>query len=119
MITTSVEYQAFTAGETTRDYHLRVKRGAESHQFTVAIANAAFLSGRVRYQDAPDICYLKLQREIAACGDESLPENAFRMTDEELEEYRVAHAPKTPVRRPGRPPAPAPAEGPGIPEPGR
>jgi hypothetical protein len=99
MIAAHVEYLAFTAGEATREYHLRVRRGTESHAFTVAIPNEAFLSGRVRYQDAPDICFLKLQREIAVREDESLPAQALRMTDEELEEYKVSHTPKNPGRR--------------------
>jgi hypothetical protein len=96
---TSVEYRDFTAGEATRVYHLRVRRGGEIHDFTVAIANEAFLHGRVRYQEAPDICYLKLQREVATCGEDGLPARALSMTDQELEEYRVAHAPKNPGRR--------------------
>jgi len=99
MVSTSVEYQSFTAGETTREYRLRVRRGAEFHAFTVAIPNEAFVSGRVRYQDAPEICYLKILREMAACGEDSLPDRALVLTDQELDEYRVAHAPKTPGRR--------------------
>jgi hypothetical protein len=99
MVGTSVEYQDFAAGEATREYHLRVRRGTQLYQFTVAIPNEAFLSGRVRYQDAPDICYLKIRREIAACGEDGLPARALRMTDRELEEYRVAHSRRTPGRR--------------------
>jgi hypothetical protein len=99
MISAHVEYLAFTAGEATRVYHLRVRRGTDLHDFTVAIPNEAFLSGRVRYQDAPDICFLKLQREIAAREDEDLPARALRMSDQELEEYKVAHTPKNPGRR--------------------
>jgi hypothetical protein len=79
--------------------HLRVRRGTESHAFTVAISNEAFLSGRVRYQDAPDICFLKVRREMAAREDESLPDQALSMTDQELEEYKVSHTPKSPGRR--------------------
>jgi hypothetical protein len=94
-----VEYLDFTAGEATREYHLRVRRGTEFHDFTVTIPNEAFLSGRVRYQDAPDICFLKLQREIAAREDDGLPPRSLSMTDNELEEYRVSHTPKTPGRR--------------------
>jgi hypothetical protein len=99
MMTTSVEYQDFTVGQVTRVYHLRVHRGTELHDFTVAIPNEAFTSGRVRYQDAPDICYLKVRRELALCGEDALPARALSMTDQELEEYRVAHAPKPPGRR--------------------
>jgi hypothetical protein len=100
MVNTNVEYQAFTAAKTAREYHLRVRRGTELHyDLTVAIPNEAFLSGRVRYQDAPDICFSKVQREMAACGQDGVPAASFTITDQELEEYRVAHAPKTPGRR--------------------
>jgi hypothetical protein len=99
MATTSVEYQDFTARKATREYHLRVQRGAEFHYFTVATPNEAFLSGRVRYQGAPDLCYLKIQCEIAACGEDRLPARALTTTDEEPEEYRVAHSPKSSGRR--------------------
>jgi hypothetical protein len=76
-----------------------VRQGADVHHVTVAIPNEAFLSGRVRYQDAPDLCFLKIQRELAASEEGTLPALALSMTDEELEEYRVSHAPKTPRRR--------------------
>jgi hypothetical protein len=99
MVNAHVEYLAFTAGEATREYHLRVRQGTEFHDFTVAIPNEAFLSGRVRYQDAPDICFLKVQREFAAREDEGLPDRSLSMSDQELEEYKVAHTPKNPGRR--------------------
>ena len=95
MAGTMVEYVEFKAGEAAREYRLRVRRGDEVHGFTVAIPNEAFLAGRVRYQDAPDICFLKVQRELAAVEDEGLPALVLSMTDQELEEYRVAHTPKS------------------------
>ena len=99
MTTTQVEYIDFTATEAVREYRLRVRRGTDIQDFTVAISNEAFLSGRVRYQDAPDICFLKIQRELAEGEEGTFPEPALKMTDQELEEYRVSHAPKTPRRR--------------------
>jgi hypothetical protein len=99
VVGTKVEYQDFAPGEAARESHLRVRRGTQLHHFTVPIPNEAFLSGRVRNQDAPDICYLTIRGEIAACGDDGLPARALRMTDQELEEYRVAHSPRTPSRR--------------------
>jgi hypothetical protein len=99
MTTTQVEYVDFTATKAMREYRLRVRRGTDVRDFTVAIPNEAFLSGRVRYQDAPDICFLKIQRELAAGEDGKLPARALRMTDQELEEYRVSHTPKDPRRR--------------------
>jgi hypothetical protein len=97
--TTQVEYVNFTATEEVREYRLRVRQGADVHHVTVAIPNEAFLSGRVRYQDAPDVCFLKIQRELAAGEEGVLPALALRLTDEELEEYRASHTPKAPRRR--------------------
>jgi hypothetical protein len=100
MVAAHVEYLDFTAGDATRVYRLRVRRGTEFHAFTVAIPNEAFLSGRVRYQDAPDICFIKVQQELAAREAEGIPPaRALSMSDQELEEYRVSHAPKNPGRR--------------------
>ena len=95
MTATQIEYVDFTATEAVREYRLRVRQGADVHHVTVAIPNEAFLSGRVRYQDAPDICFLKIQQELAAGEEGALPAPALEMTDQELEEYKVAHTPKT------------------------
>ena len=95
MTATQVEYVDFTATEAVREYRLRVRQGADIHHVTVAIPNEAFLSGRVRYQDAPDICFLKIQQELAAGEEGALPAPALELTDQELEEYKVAHTPKT------------------------
>ena len=95
-----IEYIGFTVNEVTREYKLRAKQPrGEFHAFTLAISNEAFLAHRVRYQDAPDICFLKLQRELIACGD-TLPALHHDVTDAELEDYRVAHAPKPNKNRP-------------------
>jgi len=103
MAAAHVEYVGFTTKGTSREYTLRVKQTVgDPHDVTLAIAIEAFLSRRVRYQDAPDICFLKLQRELASCG-EALPARYLSVSDAEIEEYRVAHAPKPPQRRP-RPP---------------
>ena len=99
MVATQVEYVDFKATEAVREYRVRVRRGADVQDCTIAIPNEAFLSGRVRYQDAPDICFLKIQRELAAGEEGVLPAQALRMTDEELEEYRISHTPKAPRRR--------------------
>jgi hypothetical protein len=99
MSATLVEYLDFRAGEAAREYRLRVRRGTDSWGVTVAIPNEAFLSGRARYQDAPDICFLKVRKELAANGEDGPVACDHEMTDEELEEYRVSHAPKIPRRR--------------------
>ncbi len=96
------EYKGFTVNEATRDYALRVTTpGAEARDFTIAISNTAFLAQRVRYQDAPGICFLRLQRELALCPD--LAAARLTVTDAELEEYRVANAPPPGTPRPKYP----------------
>jgi hypothetical protein len=99
MVATNVEYLSFTTGEAVREYHLRIRRGPEIHDVTVMIPKAAFLSGRVRYQDAPEVCFLKIQKELTEGGEGSVPARALLMSDQELEEYKIAHAPKGPRRR--------------------
>lgn len=94
------EYVGFTVNNTSRVYALRVRKpGGECHEFQIAIGNVAFLSKRVRYQDAAEICFLKLERELGASGD-AMPASHMRITDAELEEYREAHTRKPPERRP-------------------
>jgi hypothetical protein len=98
-----VEYVGFSTQETKREYRLRVQAEGGFHDFTVAIATEAFVAHRVRYQDAPDICFLRLQRELAGC-EGAMPAAYLSITDADLEEYRQAHAPKPPQRRPKAPP---------------
>jgi hypothetical protein len=93
-----VEYVGFTTETNSRDYCLRAQDGAVSHNFVRAIPLEAFIARRARYQDAPEICFLKLQRELAA-GSGTLPDAYLSITDLDLEEYRAAHAPKPPNRR--------------------
>jgi hypothetical protein len=94
--------------QTTREYSLRVTTpGSEARTFIVAISNKAFLANRVRYQDAPDICFLKLQRALAESA--GLPAARLTVTDGELEEYRESHTArpaKTWPKHPGSSPKP-------------
>jgi hypothetical protein len=99
-----IEYVGFTSTEATRTYQLRVKEGADWYAFTLEIANQAFLDHRVRYQDGPDVCFLKLQKELAGCVDGGLPAKHLSVSDADLLEYKDAHAPKPPQRRRTVPP---------------
>lgn len=95
------EYVGFTVDETSRIYTMRVRKpGGELHEFEIAIANQAFLSKRVRYQDAAEICFLKLERELDGCDEDSMPATRLVITDAELDEYRVAHTKKPSPSRP-------------------
>ena len=94
------EYLGFTVNDTSRMYRLRAKQASGEERFyTLTISNRAFLEQRVRYQDAPMICFLRLERELLACGDSS-PASHLRITDTELAEYRKANTKKAPLLRP-------------------
>jgi hypothetical protein len=103
MMDAQVEYVGFTTKGAHRVYQLRVRRGAtEPVDVNVLIASAAFTAGRVRYQDGPEVCFLKLQKELLAAA-EGKPAKEFSVSDADLADYKAAHSPKPPQRRP-RPP---------------
>jgi len=98
MPTPHVEYIGFENGETTREYRLMVRHADGQHyQFTLAIEQEAFRSGRVRYQDAAEICFWKLQRALVAWDlepDSAPPAPRQKVTEADLLQYRDAHAGK-------------------------
>ena len=94
-----IEYVGFTSRLEMREYTVRVRMAGDFRDIRLAIPNEAFLSGRVRYQDAPEICFLIVQREVLAC-EGGLPGTELCVTDVDLAEYRTAHTPKKPQRRP-------------------
>jgi hypothetical protein len=104
VIKPTIEYVGFRTGPDHREYHLRSHFGTEIREYTVAIAHSAFTSGRVRFQDGPEICYLKVLREMEA----ATAATGFTMTDAELAAYVTAHTP-TPRRGSFSIPAPRPA----------
>ena len=48
-----------------RAYRLRVDGVGEPRLFTVTILTAAFDTRKARFQDAPELCFARLQRELA------------------------------------------------------
>lgn len=98
-----VKYVGFEAKAQVREYTF-VVRGETSDplEYTMSIANEAFESHRARYQDAPDICSLRLRRELALVPPDGVegvvsivpPITHFCVTDAELAEYHEARKPK-------------------------
>ena len=89
-----VQYVGFEAKVLVRAYNFLVRESAsESRDFTLTILNEAFSSHRVRYQDAPDLCSLKLHRELAAHANHP-PQTHYRISEVELDEYRDSHGRK-------------------------
>lgn len=89
------QYVGFETKGADREYTFTLRgTGGESAEYFVAIASAAFVARRVRYQDAPDICSARLYREFSSNGAHP-PSTRFCITDAELSDYKDAHAPKS------------------------
>jgi len=91
-----VQYVGFEAKDSVREYTFSVREPAsQPRAFILTIANEAFESHRARYQDAPDICLLKLRRELAT-GAIQPEATCFCVTDTELAAYHAGHKEKLP-----------------------
>jgi len=90
----SVQYVGFEAKALVREYSFVVRQALnETREFTLSILNEAFSSRRVRYQDAPDICSLRLRRELATFSNHP-PESQYIISELDLDDYRNSHTPK-------------------------
>ena len=86
-----IQYVGFEAKSLVREYTFNVREAAgDAREFTLTIPNEAFNSRRARFQDAPDICSLKLQVELAANANHP-PHTHYRITDAEIDVYHSAH----------------------------
>lgn len=99
-----VQFVGFASKPRAREYTFTVREPSmEPREFTLTIPNEAFSARRLRFQDAPDVCSIKLRHELAAHANHP-PETHFCITDVELEDYRSSHSPRTPkspfARRP-------------------
>src|ERR1700681_4444911 len=90
-----VQFVGYEVSPLVREYRFTVRESkSEPRQFTLTIANSAFNYRRARFQDAPEICSLRLRRQLAADGNH--PANtSFQIPDEELDDCRGRHSPKT------------------------
>jgi len=89
-----VQFVGFEAKALVREYNFHVRQASsEIREFTLTIVNEAFNSRRVRYQDAPEICSLRLHRELATYSNRP-PQAHYRISELDLDEYRNAHASK-------------------------
>jgi len=88
-----VQYVGFRTNTLSREYTFTVRGDGEDREFTLNIANEAFIAHRASYQDAPAICAERLQAELAA-HENHPPETQYVITSAELETYRAARAPK-------------------------
>jgi hypothetical protein len=69
---------------------VQVQGAEEPRLFVLFIAHATFAAGEARFQDAPDLCYAKLRRELAV-DPELQPGATLVVTAQELLAYREEH----------------------------
>lgn len=89
-----VQYLGFQSKPLAREYTFTVRGAGDEREFTLNIANEAFVSHRARYQDAPAICALRLNAELAAHSNHPA-DSQFAITNSELDNYRESHMPKS------------------------
>lgn len=88
------QYVSCEAKALLREYTFAVREASgELREYILTIANEAFVSHRVRYQDASYICCLRLYRELAEAANHPVA-SRFSITDNELADYKAATAPK-------------------------
>ena len=88
------QYVGFKAKAIVREYSFLVRESSiEPYEITFTILNEAFTSRRLSFQNAPDICSLKLQRELAESAKNALKTH-YRISETELADYHESHSPK-------------------------
>jgi hypothetical protein len=89
-----IQYLGFHLKPRGRDYSYRVVGPKlEIREFILTISNQAFVDRQVPYQDAADLCYQKLRKELAAENAENPLPRHHTVSNQELDEYRARHRP--------------------------
>ena len=97
-----VQYVGFKADNQAREYTFIVQRASnETSEYTITIGNEAFGPRRVRFQDAPEICSLRLHRELDTFEDHP-PQSNYRISEMDLDDFITAH-PSSAHRYPHKP----------------
>jgi len=102
----SVRYMGFRCTNQGREYTLRVDGEGDPRMFVLVIPHVAFTEKQARFQDAPDVCFAKLQRELAI-DSLLVPGPPQVLTPADLAEYREMQAKRSPERKRRRPPVPS------------
>ena len=84
----AVQFVGFHTTDRGREYTLSASGAEEPRLFVLLIPSAEFESHSVRFQDGPDLCFRRLNRELAADPD-LLPGGGMVLTSEELRDYRA------------------------------
>ena len=94
----SVQYLDCRTTARGREYTLRALGAAEPRLFVLLIPDEAFTSRALRFQDGPDLCFRRLQRELTA--DPDLPSDGdMVLSAEEISDYRAGREQPVSERR--------------------
>ena len=94
-MTANIQHVGFKSKAIVRGYSFLLRESSiEPREITFTILYEAFRSHSLRYQDAPDLCSLKLHREMANSTDDPLKTH-YRICGTELDDYRDSHSSKT------------------------
>lgn len=97
-----LRYIGFSSTADGREYAFRVTDGIEARHFVLLIGHEVFAAGEARFQDGPDLCFSRLQRDLVADPD-LRPGPRLVLTARELFEYRDARERRLPGRKRRRP----------------
>ena len=87
-------YVGFSSKLLAREYSFVVREElAEALEIKFTIPNKAFISRRLSFQNAPDLCSLKLHREMADSVNNPLKTH-YRISESELDDYHNSHPPR-------------------------
>jgi len=90
----NAQYMGFKAKAIVREYSFLVRESpTDTQEITFTILNEAFTSRRLSFQNAPDICSLKLHRELADTANNPMKTH-YRISESELDEYQESHPSK-------------------------
>ena len=93
-MTVNIQYVGFKSKAIVREYSFLLRESSiEPQEIIFTISNDAFRSHGLPYQDAPDLCSLKLHREMANSIDDPL-KTRYRIIGTELDDCRDSHSPK-------------------------
>jgi hypothetical protein len=98
----TVQFVDFRTTPRGREYTLRALGADEPRVFVLVIPGEAFDSRAIRFQDGPDLCFRRLQRELTADPDLP-PDGGMVLTDEEIDDYRAGREQPARERRRRRP----------------
>jgi hypothetical protein len=90
----TVQYVGFQSKAVAREYIFLVRDVAtEPYEIVFTILNEAFSSRRLSFQNGPDICSLKLHREMADPVNNPMKTH-YRISETDLDHYRDSHTSK-------------------------